>query len=140
MADKKNKTAQELEADDTVYSMRPPTARMRLLVADVFRSILDEYMDAITKRTVKKLYTPEEAADYLAISHKTLAKWRQQTNKGPDFIILPSGEAETKNGKHSLIRYTKEELDAWVDKQRKYKSSAQAEMTALKLKPTKRSA
>lgn len=54
------------------------------------------------------LLTEQEAAPLLAVSVRTLQKWRQK-GKGPEYRKL--GE-----GKRALVRYTRAALDAYARK------------------------
>jgi DNA-binding transcriptional MerR regulator len=51
----------------------------------------------------EQLLTPQQAADYLNISLRTLASWRQR-GIGPPSIKLPSGAR----------RYRRGDLDRWI--------------------------
>ncbi len=53
-----------------------------------------------------QVLTPEQTAEYLAVTHKTLSNWRT-LGKGPDFIKLGSS-----------VRYLKEDLDDFIESNR----------------------
>jgi excisionase family DNA binding protein len=50
-----------------------------------------------------KVMTTKQAAEYLAMSHKTLEDWRRK-GEGPRFIKVGSRS----------VRYRQSELDAWI--------------------------
>ena len=66
-----------------------------------------------TKRIETRLLRTDAAADYLAMSPRTLAQLRWQGG-GPTFSTL---------GKRMVV-YRKEDLDAWVDAGRRASTSA----------------
>jgi excisionase family DNA binding protein len=55
----------------------------------------------------EQLLTPQQAAEYLNISPRTLAAWRQR-GVGPPSIKLPSGAR----------RYRRADLDRWLAEHR----------------------
>ncbi len=66
----------------------------------------------------RRLMTRPEAAEYLRLSHKTLARWAW-AGKGPAFIMA--------GGK---VLYDVADLDAWLDGQRRYSTSEQGQEAA----------
>ena len=66
----------------------------------------------------RRLMTRPEAAEYLRLSHKTLARWAW-SGKGPAFIKA--------GGK---VLYDVADLDAWLDGQRRYSTSEQGQEAA----------
>jgi len=58
-----------------------------------------------TETQTSRLWTPQECADYLGISRRTLANWRCDRKAPP---------ARNVNGNP---RYRRHEVDAWVDQQ-----------------------
>ena len=64
----------------------------------------------------KKLFTLPEAAKYLAISESFL---RKDCSEGPRKNRTP-GPDPVKVG--DMVRYTREDLDAWIDKHRKQRA------------------
>jgi predicted DNA-binding transcriptional regulator AlpA len=64
----------------------------------------------------KKLFTLAEAAVYLAVSESFLRKDcsegpRMNRTPGPDYIKIGD-----------MIRYTREDLDAWIEKHRRHRA------------------
>lgn len=57
--------------------------------------------------TAAELLTPEQAAEYLALSTSTLANWRWKT-VGPPFVKI---------GKRA-VRYDRSQLEAWAQSQK----------------------
>jgi len=58
--------------------------------------------------TAHPLMTEAQAADYLAVSVKSLQAWRF-SGQGPEFIRLGGG-------RHGAIRYTVEALGAYIER------------------------
>jgi predicted DNA-binding transcriptional regulator AlpA len=65
----------------------------------------------------KKLFTLQEAATYLAVSESFL---RKDCSEGPRMNRTP-GPNPVKIS-DSMIRYTREDLDTWIDKHRKQRA------------------
>lgn len=61
--------------------------------------------------TLHKLLDPTEAASYIGITPKTLAKWRSVGTHSIPFLKMGSG-------KRDAIRYERSELDAVLDRWR----------------------
>ena len=57
-------------------------------------------MSSVT--TFIRLLTPKEAAEFLSVGEKTLAKWRSE-RRGPSFV---------KQGR--IVRYRISDLDEWI--------------------------
>jgi predicted DNA-binding transcriptional regulator AlpA len=75
---------------------------------------MEELKEAIPLE--KKLFTLQEAAKYLAVSESFLRKDcsegpRENRTPGPDPVRLGD-----------MIRYTREDLDAWIDKHKKQRT------------------
>jgi len=51
-----------------------------------------------------RLYTPEEASDYLGVAQQTLAHWRRRQN-GPKYVLLSA----------RCVRYAETALREWVE-------------------------
>ncbi len=60
----------------------------------------------------KKRFTPFEAAAYLGVSEKSLAKWRSTGKHGIHFLKLGTGQ-------RAAVRYEQDALDAFLDRCRK---------------------
>jgi excisionase family DNA binding protein len=63
-------------------------------------------IDSKRKRPAK-LLTPKDAAELLELPQSTLATWRSE-KRGPNFFKLCG----------NLVRYSQEDLDAWLEAQR----------------------
>jgi len=80
-------------------------------VTEMLRQKMAEFLEAMPLD--KKLFTLPEAAKYLAVSESFL---RKDCSEGPRRNRTP-GPDPVKVG--DMIRYTREDLDAWVDKHRR---------------------
>ena len=84
------------------------------LVVETLQQKMAELKDAIPLE--KKLFTLTEAAKYLAVSESFL---RKDCSEGPRKNRTP-GPDPIKVG--DMIRYTREDLDAWIDKHRRQRA------------------
>jgi hypothetical protein len=84
---------------------------------EIFQKGLAEIKEAMPFE--KKLYTVEEAAIYLAVSESYLRKDccegpRKGRTPGPTPVKIL-----TEDGKTSMVFYTKEDMDRWIEEHRK---------------------
>lgn len=77
---------------------------------EMFEQKVTELKEALPQE--KKLFTLAEAAVYLAVSESFL---RKDCSEGPRLNRTP-GPTPIKIG--DMIRYTREDLDAWIEKHR----------------------
>lgn len=66
------------------------------------------------QHTDDHLLTPQEAADMLSLSPATLAGWRSDPRRAPQFGGPPFVRIGT--GKRATIRYRRSDLDTWVER------------------------
>lgn len=78
--------------------------------AEMFEQKVTELKEALPQE--KKLFTLAEAAVYLSVSESFL---RKDCSEGPRLNRTP-GPTPIKIG--DMIRYTREDLDAWIEKHR----------------------
>ena len=73
------------------------------MTEDIRRLIQKEVARAVVKRGLDPLLTPEETAERLRISVRTLARWRLEGG-GPRYAKLGGS-----------VRYRSSSVDAWVE-------------------------
>ena len=75
-------------------------------------------MSTVSQEQLLPLLTSAQVAEILQVKTATLSDWRNQRN-GPDFIRAGSNKKQ--------IRYTQEDVKAWLEQQRVSCSSSNGE-------------
>lgn len=71
-----------------------------------------------------RLFSVQQASKYLSIPENTLNAWRLRA-KGPPFVRV--NKADLRNGRiprRNVVRYSREDLDAWIASLREVPSEA----------------